>query len=79
MAHAVALGAERLLLARLQPVGALDEVAQRLDAGSGRAGVAGDLLVVPSRGGRARARPRAPRCRRSSCSAPTNASSTSSW
>ena len=42
---------------RSQPVGALDEVAQRLDARRRRAGVAGDLVVVPSRRDRARARP----------------------
>ena len=34
----------------LQPLGALDELAQGLDAGCGRTRIAGDLLVVPSRG-----------------------------
>ena len=59
MAHAVALDPQRLLLARLQPVGALDEIAQGLDAGSGRTDIVGDLLVVPSRSDQ-----RAPGCAR---------------
>ena len=50
VAHALALGPERVLLACLQAVGALDEVAQRLDARSRRTRIARHLLVVPARG-----------------------------
>ena len=80
VAHAVALDAKRLLLARARSPSVRSTRSRSASMrGCGRTCIAGDLLVVPCARRSAPARLRAPGCRRSSCSAPTNASSTSSW
>ena len=61
MTHALALGAQRVLLPALEALRPLDEVAQRLDARGRGAGVAGDLVAAPTCGGELPATPRAPR------------------
>ena len=76
--HPLAFGAERVLLARLEPVGVLDE---RLELGEPRplgVGAALELVEPPVAAARPRQASRASP-RRTRCSGPTNASSRSSW
>ena len=77
VAHAVSLGSQCFLLAALEAVGALDELAQRFDPGRLGACVAGDLVGAPTCNGQLP--PRVARLRRrTACCSPMKASSTSS-